>query len=104
MDFPWAASLLDGGVLLSNEAQKCTRCAAVLFYGLTEPRSRGEQLAPQLPATGVSRPGRKRPTSEKLDDGIRPASRSTRFPRIGFSRPSLQPGRTLWRFDNACSS
>src|SRR5215510_3381852 len=61
----------EGGVILSNEAQKCTRCTAVLFDGLTEPRSRGEQLAPQLPrpgsrGQGVSVRPRRSPTTEAV--------------------------------------
>src|SRR5262249_5494934 len=91
----------------SSSATRRRNALVVLLYfltTLTEPRSRAANTwHPSCRDRGLAA-WRKRPTSEKPDDGIRPASRSTRFPRIGFSRPSLQPGRTLWRFDNACSS
>src|SRR5215467_2092056 len=91
-----------------SSATRRRNALVVLLYfltTLTEPRSRAaKQMAPQLPrpgsrGLGVSVRPRRSSTTESV--GL---SRSTRFPRIGFSRPSLQPGRTLWGFENDCSS
>ena len=104
-DLPGLRRSLEGGVLLSNEFRNAL---VVLLYFLTGTHraalARGEQLAPQLAATEVSRPGRKRPTSEEPDDGIRRALSQHQISAYRLFPALVAAGTNFMRFDNACSS